>query len=175
MALTTTQQATLKAALLADSELAAFPPNADGSFALAALLNTAASPDYWVWRSKITQSEIVSTTSGDATTFSWTTYIGRSAGERDAWRQMFANSGDAVNPSNANVRAAFADIFSGVSGAGQRAHLVAVGRRKATRGEKIFASATPGGSGESGSTGNPASMGFEGALAWQDVDDARNS
>ena len=174
MALTTAQLATLKAAIAADSELAAIPNNPDGAFAIALLLNATPVPDYWVWRSKVTQAECVSTTSPDGTTFSWSVYIGRSQGERDAWREMFADTGS-VNPSNANVRSAFADIFSGAGGATQRAHLLSIGRRKATRGEKIFAAATVGGSGQRGSSANPDTMGFEGSLTYNDVDTARNS
>lgn len=174
MALTSAQLATLKAAIDADAELAAIPNNPDGAFAIALLLNATAAPDYWVWRSKVTQADYVSTTSLDGTTWSWTTYIQRSQGERDGWREMFADTG-AVNPSNANVRAGFADVFSGAGGATQRTHLTSMSRRKATRGEKVFATPTVGGSGQRGSSANPDTMGFEGSLTYNDVDAARNS
>lgn len=167
MALTPAQKATLKAAIAADSQLNAFLNNTDGAFAIAAILNMTASPDYWVWRSKVTQEEAVGTTTEDGTVWSWTTYIGRSQGERDGWREMFADTG-AINPSKTNVRQGLADIFSGAGGATQRTHLLTVSRRRATRSEKLFSTGT-------GSTASPAVMGFEGSLSYQDVDDARNS
>lgn len=173
MALTSQQLALLKTAIVADAELSAIPHDGDGNFALATLLNAVASPDYWVWRAKVTQADYVSTTSPDASVWSWTTYIQRSQAERDGWREMFADTGS-VNPSNVNVRAGFADIFSGAGGSAQRAHLLSMSRRKATRGEKIFAAATPGGSGTRGGTTNPDTMGFEGAISPEDVDSARN-
>lgn len=167
--LTLAQLQTLKADINGDPTLSSIPHTATGDAQVAVLYNSAASPDYWVWRSKVTQLEIVSTTTADGTTWSWPAFIARSQGERDGWREMFADGGY-VNASLANVRQGFQDIFSGASNSApaQRTHLQTIGRRKATRAEKVFAT------GGDGSTGNPSTMGFEGTITAQDVDTARN-
>jgi hypothetical protein len=166
-ALTPSQMATIKADILADQTLNAFPNNSDGAFAIAAIYNANASPNFWVWRTSVSQLEAVTAISVDGTTWSWTLFIGRSQAERDAWREMFADGG-VVNPSLTNVRQGFADIFSGPSGTAQLTHLSAIGRRLASRIEKLLATGT-------GSTGSPATMGFEGPISYQDIFAARNS
>ena len=166
MALTALQSQTLKADILADPVLAAQPQTADGAFAIAATYNQIAAPDFWVWRSAVPQHEIVGAPSLDGTVWSWTSYINRSQGERDGWREMFADTGG-INASRPNVRQGLADIFSGLSGAGQRAHLLAIGRRLSTRAEKLFATGT-------GTTATPATMTAEGSLTYQDVLTARS-
>lgn len=50
MALTPAQLATLKADILADGALNAFPNNSDGAFEIAKAYNAVAAPDYFVWR-----------------------------------------------------------------------------------------------------------------------------
>ena len=164
--LTLEQLVALKADILADPVLAAYPMNSDGAFAIAAAYNLKAVPDWWVWRTSVSQLEIVTSTSVDNTTWSWPEFISRSQGERDGWREMFADGGK-VSAALPNVRQGFADIFSGPSGASQRTHLLAMGRRKATRAEKLFSTGT-------GSTVSPAVMGFEGDLPYSDVMQARN-
>jgi hypothetical protein len=167
MPLTSAQNATLKAFILADPTLSAQPNNSDGNDFIRIALNVIASPDFWVWRTFVSQQEIVSATTQDGTVWNWTTYIGRSQGERDGWREMFADTGG-INPSLTNVRQGLADIFSGAGGAAQRTHLLTVGRRKATIVEKLFATGT-------GSTASPAIMVIEGGLTINDIDVARNS
>ena len=170
MPLTAAQKVTLKADILADPTLSAFPNNDDGAFAIADAYNALASPDYWVWRTSVPKNEFTQNAGPDGTTFTWTGngFITRSQGERDAWRELFNASG-AVNASLANVRQAFQDIFSGAQAeaVNNRAHIAAVARRKASRVEKLFATGT-------GSTGSPALMGFEGTITFQDVSSARN-
>jgi len=157
--LTPDQKATLKAAILADPVLNAFPNNSDGAFAIAALLNQAASPAFYVWKSNLPTSECKKA-------MVWTEFIGRSVGERDAW--MFMLSNGTICPADVNVRQGIADIFSGPSGAASRANLTAIGKRPATRAEQLFAAGT-------GSDAVPAAMSFEGNLSYQDVEQARNS
>ena len=168
--LTPAQQQTLRDAIAADPQLAAQPMNADGHFAIAQAMNDTASPDFWVWRTSVTKDELVAKVGPDGTTFSWTGagYITRSQGERDAFNAIFDSRG-AVNASLANVRQAFADIFSGntAPAPANRTHLLAVSRRKATRAEKLFATGT-------GSTASPATLALEGALSAQEVELARN-
>lgn len=148
----------------------AVPHTTDNAFAVAAWYNLVASPDFWVWRTSVTKAEFVQGTSVDGTTFNWTGagFITRSQGERDAWRELF-NGTESCNPSLPNVRQAFQDIFSGgtAPAPANRTHLAAVGRRKATNAEQVFATGT-------GSTASPAVMGFEGAVQFQEVQDAWN-
>lgn len=170
VALTPNQLSSLKADILADPVLAAQFESPDGRFAIAVAYNVVAGPDYWVWKTYVTKNDVVSSTSVDGTTFNWTGngFITRSAGEIAAWENLFNASGS-INPSLANVRQAFADIFSGAgNAAANRTHLLAIGRRKATRAEKLFASG-------SGSTGSPSTMGFEGVLTNADIEAAHNA
>lgn len=169
MPLTSSQLATLKADIEADATLNAKPKTADASYEIAAVYNAAAAPDFWVWRTSVTKEELTNSVSVDGTTFNWTGagFIARSQGERDAWRELFSRGG-AVDPSKANVRQAFADIFSGTTAPApaNRTHLQTVARRKATRAEKLFATGT-------GSTASPATMSFEGRITPDDVQAAR--
>ena len=178
--LTTSQLATLRADIIADGTLNAQPNNSDGNSVIAAAYNLNAVPDFWVWRTSVPKSEMTNSVSVDATTFSWTGtgFITRSVGERDAWRELFGEGG-VCNPSLANVRQAFSDIFSGATAPApaNRTHLTTVARRKATRGEKLFATGT-------GSTASPGllnvvaagAIGFsEGQLTYSDVGQARSN
>jgi hypothetical protein len=129
---------------------------------LTAAFNTAASPDWWVWRTSITEEEITTGTSPDNTTFNWSALIARTPGEQFAWGRMFGITGS-VNPSQANVRSAFADIFSGTnnSAPAQRAYLQAMGRRLAKLAEKVLSTGT-------GSSVDPALLTFEGNVSDSD-------
>jgi hypothetical protein len=167
MAISNVQLQQLKADMAADPVFGSMPKTVASATTIAAVYNQTASPDWWVWRTSVSQSEIVGAPSPDATSWSWTAYIGRSQGERDAWREMFADAG-AINPSLDNVRQGLADIFSGTTGTAQRAHLLAIGRRKASRVEKLLSTGT-------GSTASPAKLGWEGALIFSDVMDAWNA
>lgn len=161
--MTPSQYATLKASILADPSLADAVEAADDQ-EIADAYNAPASPDFWVWKTKLTRPDIESAASQDGTTWSYTAFIGRSQGERDCWREMMAEG--SINPSLPNVRQGVADIFSGTAGAAQRTHLLAVSRRKASLFEKLLAS------GGDGSTSSPATMSVEGPLTYADVSKA---
>jgi len=164
MILSLQQKQTLKTWIVANL------PNG-GDQEIADALNVAASPAYWVWRTNVLKSEYTNSVGPDGTTFAWTGaggFIARSAGETNAWRELF-NGTLSVDPSKSNVRQAFADIFSGsgVSAVANRAHMSAVSRRLATVGETLYATGT-------GTTGAPATMavGCEGDVTVQNVVDA---
>ena len=169
MALTAAQYQALKTFILADPTLSAQPMDGNGNDTIQIALNAVAAPDFWVWKSFVTDQDIYSQTTADGTSWSWPAFIARSQGERDGWREM-VNMAGGVNPSLANVRQGIADIFSGStnSAPAQRTHLLTIGRRKATVAEKLFATGT-------GSTATPATMGFEGTITDNDVDTARHS
>lgn len=168
MALTAAQLQALKADILADATLAARPDTVDDDYAIATAYNATAVPDFWVLRSAVREAEYTASPSPDGTSWSWPAYIARSLQEQGAWTRMFMGTG-AVNPSLPNVQQGFADIFSGSQNAApaQRAHLQACSRRRATRVEKLMATGA-------GTTAAPATMGFEGAITYQDVLMARS-
>ncbi len=174
MNLTTAQFLTLKADLAANTNtvsvngasvaINAMPHNSDTAVFVAKWYNLDAVPDYWVWKFLMSKAECTNQLSVDATAFNWTGngFITRSPGELVAWQEIF-NSTHSCDPSLSNVRQAFQDIFSGTgNAAANRTHLLAVGRKKATNVEKLFAAATtgPGNAGAQpvGSTANPAAM-----------------
>lgn len=168
--LTTAQLMVLKADIAADPVLSAKPNTPDEAFAIADAYNQLATPDWWMWRTRVKQAEITDQSSVDSTDWSWTAFVGRTQGERDAWREMFATTG-AISFARPNVRQGLQDIFSGMSGSAQRTHLLAVGRRKATRAEKLFGTPAP-----TGTTSSPATSAFEDGflLTYQDVMAARS-
>ena len=77
-------------------------------------------------------------------------------------------STDGINASLPDRRAFFDDIFSGAGGALTRPKLLALWKRFATEGEKLYATGT-------GSDATPATMTFEGSISYQDVSTARGS
>lgn len=158
MGLTPAQAATIKTYYLANMSTLNDEQAKDA-------FNALASPDFWVWKTSITEVEVTQGVSVDGTTFTWVGngFITRSVGEQAAWARLFAIG---VNPSLVNNRNAFADILSGTGNAAlNRTHMLAVSRRKSTLAEKLLATGT-------GTTLAPATMGFEGALTTQDVIDA---
>ena len=163
--LTTAQNLTLRNSVQADATLNTLPPNGDSAIIIAAAYNAVFSPDFWVWRTNVSKAELTNAPSIDGTVFNWTGsgFIGRSAGEQAAWRELFDAQGN-VNPSLDNVRQAFLDIFSGsqAPAPANRTHLATVGRRKSTKVEKLYATGT-------GSTGSPGKMATEGPLNYPEV------
>lgn len=144
--------------------------NAGDDITLAEFYNQTASPDFWAWRTSVSQDELTNSTGPDGTTFTWVGngFITRSAGEQAAWRELFGRSGG-VNAALSQVRQAFQDIFSGTgNAAANRTHLAAVARRKVRYIEQLFATGT-------GSTGSPAVMTFEGTITGTDVGQARSA
>jgi hypothetical protein len=132
--------------------------------AIAAAYNLQAAPVFWIWRTQLSAKEIYEATSPDNTTWNWTTYIGQSVQERDGWQTMIAPG--PLNPSLPQVRDAYNKIFGGTGAAAtQRAHLLAMSRREALRGEMLFANTSAG----NGTTATPASLTYIGYLTYNDV------
>ena len=161
------QLVTLKAAILAELNPAFIAMRiANNEQGMSDWYNLPAVPDYYVERSTLSRHDILTGTSDDGTTFTWAglAYIGRAQGERDAFREMFNSTGTVI-PSLASIKAAFADIFSGAGGAGNRAHITALSRRAARRIERLFAAGL-------GTKAAPSVLGFEGTITAQNVSDA---
>lgn len=164
--LTPTQLSTLKAAILADPTLANQPQGSDGAFAIAALLNQIAVPDFFVWKSFVSQDEVM------LNGFDWTRVDNLSVGKARIWEWMFQNTGG-IDASKSNIRAGIDAVWVGTaSDLAVRAVVYSHCQRQATRAEKLFATGT--GTTVTNGTG-PATMGFEGQLSYQDVLSARES
>ena len=162
MALTTAQKATLKAAILADPTLNAFPNTGDGNFDLAAFLSrTLATPTFTVWRTNVPVGEV-------GKTFNATDLAGLSSLNTTRLTNLALWLAAGVNPALPSVRQFFDDVFSGAGGTETRAALLILWKRAATLIEKILATGT-------GTDAVPATMGFEGTISATDVADARNS
>lgn len=147
--------ATLKADILAD-------PAFVGVFAaeIADAYNLPASPAWTVWKTSVdaeTWDDAIMGTTGAATQLDALT-----ASKRDS---LFWALERTLNPSNPATRAAL-DDFCGSQNT-LKAALAAAQKRPATRAEKLVSTGT-------GSTAFPATMGYEGALTYQDVEAAQN-
>ena len=156
--MTPAQLATLKAAILADPVLAAYPMNSDGDFAIAAALNLPASPDFIVWRSSLTPELSRSAIINGAVQLDNLT-----VGKRDALLYMAQGTLDCRI---AAVRTALDDLCGTQNTL--KASLLAAEKRKASVVEKILATGT-------GSDVSPGVTTFEGTISYQDVQLARGS
>jgi len=155
--MTPTQLAALKADINADAALASLPMNSDGAFAIAAAYNLDAVPDFIVWRTSVSTDEIMNNG------FVWTAVDSMTVGKARIWDWMSRLG--SINPSKANIRQGLVDAFG--AGTAMANGILPHLKRKASRGEKLFASGT-------GSDAQPGTMAFEGAISFQDVEAARN-
>jgi hypothetical protein len=159
--LTNAQLGILKTAIASDPALAAQPMNSDGNFAIAVAMNILANPVFKVWKTLVTLPEV-----GDNTVA--TELAGLTSLNLTRLQTILMFSPGGLNPSLADRRDFFDDVYSGAGGAQTRAKLLALWKRSATRAEKLFATGT-------GSDAVPATLTFEGFLTYQDVELARTS
>lgn len=161
------------------------PNTGDGNATVAGWYNQKASPDFFVWRSAVSRSEVYHTVSPDGTVWDWATFKGQTVPEQNSWTQMFM--GDVAPFSNLSFRNGVFAVFSGsVPQNNQRAHIFAVGRRTALRIGKVLAVAPVSAGGVTvgpnngnttgsalGSAANPAVLGFEGVVTGDQIEAAR--
>lgn len=154
--LTAGQVATLRTNILADGVLSPLcgAPVGDAPSTIAVAYNVAKSPVFVVWKSNVTVRET-------GLAFNGAEWAGMT-GANHTRLQTVAQYLTSYNPSGADVRAMFNDIWSGAGGALTRASLLALWKRNATRGEALFATGT-------GSDAVPAALVFEGQLSVNDV------
>lgn len=161
MNLTTQQLGTLKAAIAADPVLAAKPMTSGGASEIADAFNLAASPAYTVWKSSVSEDEIL--TNG----FDWTRLDNLSVGLARVWDKIFSGPGRTLNPGKANVRAGIEAVWVGsAADLAVRAAVYLHCKRDATRAEKLFATGT-------GSVAVPGVMAAEGLVTADNVQQAR--
>jgi hypothetical protein len=163
MALTPAQLTTLKAAINANPTWAAFPMTSDGAYDLAALLNATANPAYVVWKTSVTQDEIMQNG------FDWVRVDNLSVGKARIWEWLFDNQTASINPSKLNVRSGIDECWKGTAAdLAVRAAVYVHCKRNATEFEKILATGA-------GTDAAPSTMAAPGPVSYQDVEAARNS
>jgi hypothetical protein len=160
MALTSAQLVTLKADILADGTLNAFPNNDDGNLAIAAAYNATASPAFTVWKSLVSIQA-----TGQA--FNGTELAGLTTANLTRLQTLAQYLDQGYNSALPDVRQFFNDVWSGAGGANTRANLLVLWKRLATRGEKLYATGP-------GTDPSPATLVFEGQISKTDVNSARN-
>ena len=159
--MTLQQLQTLKTAINANPTWAALPMTSGGALVIAEAMNATAEPAFIVWRSNVTDAEIMQNG------FDWTRVDNLSAGKARVWDWMFRFG--YINPAKANVRAGIDQTWGGTAqDLAVRAAVYTHCKRSATVAEKLFATGT-------GSDAVPAVMSFEGALSADDVAQARES
>ena len=155
--LTEAQKTALAADVAKDPAFAELPRNSDGAYAVAAAYNLPASPEFIVWRTSVSQDEIMQNG------FDWVRVDNLSVGKARIWEWLFNNQSRSMNPSKINVRAGIDETWKGTAAdLGVRAAVYAHCKRKATRAEKLFSTGT-------GTDASPATMTQDGALSYSEV------
>lgn len=151
--LTSTQLTTLRTWLLANA-------SAMNEHEAAAALNANKSPDYIVWKTLVSIADI-----GDG--FNASELAGLSSLNNTRLQTLAQYSPGGINPSLANRRQFFDDVFSGSGGVNTRASLAILWKRKATVGESLLATGA-------GTTASPSTLAAngEGEVTPQNVIDA---
>lgn len=157
--LTSAQLSTLRAAIEADSALSSQPENSDGAFAIAAAMNQTAVPDFAVWKTDVSVDGIM------RNGMDWARVDNLSVGKARIWEWMGRLG--TLNAARPNIRAGIEAVWVGTAAdLAVREVVYTHCKRLATRAEKLFSTGT-------GSTALPATMGFEGVLTYQDIEQAR--
>jgi hypothetical protein len=156
--LTTAQTATVKAFIIADATLGpkTSGPGTDYGF-IADSMSSLAAPAFIVWKSNVSIGAI-----GD--NFVGTELAGLTSANQARLQTIAQFSLNGIDPSLADRRAFFDDIFSGAGGTATRAKLLALWKRSATRVEKVLATGT-------GSDAAPATMVYEGGISINTIAD----
>ncbi len=154
--MTPEQLTTLKAALLADQALAQWIVDYRDDL-IRDYYNAPADPAYIVWRSSVTQDEIMQNG------FDWVRVDNLSVGKARIWEWLFDNGSTSINPSKTNVRAGIDEVWKGTApDLAVRAAVYVHCKRAANRVERLFATGT-------GSDAVPGVMAFEGEISTSDV------
>lgn len=157
MALTPEQLAILKADIAADPVLAAWAATGRMAQEIADVYNSTASPAWTVWRTSVAADEWAQAIIGGGGATQLDALTGS---KREALLWACERT---LDPSQVMVRAAL-DDFCGSQNT-LKAAVQAAQKRTATRAEKLFSTGT-------GSPASPATLGYEGPIAYSDVDAA---
>lgn len=160
MALTTAQRATLKAYVQANGALNS-AWLAGNMAELERHFNALAVPDFTVWKTNVPIADVGMRINGAE--------LGGLTQVNNVRLQTIAlYLAAGVNPSLADHRAFFDDIFSGSGGVNTRAALLILWKRLATNAEKLFSTGT-------GSNAVPATLSHEGYLSDGEIQAAMQS
>lgn len=163
MALTASQNATLKAHIEASPDLNSQPDNSDGDFEIARLLNLQNVPDFTIWKPSTSMDE----TMRAFTDADWTEVDGLTVGKARIWEWLLGLN--TVSPAQTSYRAAVAECWKGTAARlATQARIFTSWKRLATRCERVLATGT-------GSAADPATASFSGSISYQDVGTARRS
>jgi hypothetical protein len=146
----------LHADIEADATLNVLPHNQDSSYPIMDAYNAIAVPDFWAWKTDLGPSEY-----GGTGGIVWEEVNLLTAGKARIFEWMTGGFTRSLNPADSNQRQGILNAFA--SGSETRANLIALGRRRATRLERLFAMGT-------GTTASPATMVVEGGLSSSDAD-----
>lgn len=159
--MTPEQLTTLKTYINSVPAWAALPQNSDTAYFIAGELNKNADPAFIVWKTSVTQDEIMQNG------FDWTRVDNLTIGPARVWEWMFANETRSINPSKINVRAGIEAVWKGVAAdLAVRAAVYTHCKRSATVLEKVFATGA-------GTDAVPATMVIESPISYQTVEAAR--
>lgn len=161
MELTTEQEATLKAYIQSQQDIATM--FADGNLSgVADALNVEASPTFYAWRSSVTQDEIMQNG------FDWVRVDNLSVGKARIWEWLFDNQSATINPSKANVRAGIAECWKGnAADLAVRLSVLQHCQRPVSRFERIFATGTGTATNDQGV--GPGNIVVEGPISYLDL------
>lgn len=151
--MTDAQLTALRAACFADPTAAAFFAPGEGKAAgLREYLNSTVDPAWVVWRTAVSQDEIM------LNGFDWSRVDNLSVGKARIWEWLFSNEQRIINPSKANVRAGIDATWVGTQAdLNVRAAVYVHCKRSATQAERLMSSGT-------GTTASPATMTLEGEV-----------
>jgi len=147
--------------ILASPDLASQPMTSDGAYEIARLLNLSAlGPTNIVWRSLVSLNIV-------ATAYDPAELDALSPTERARLQTLAMYMPAGVQPAVPNVRDFFNNIFAGAGGADTRAALRGTWERIATRVERLYAVGA-------GTSADPATLTYEGAIDFPTVQEARH-
>lgn len=156
--LTDAQLVVFKAALLAEvnPELVSYRENGQTPL-IAAWYNQEKTPAVVVWKTSVTQDEVMQNG------FDWVQVDNLTGGGARIWEWLFNNSTRSINPSKLNVRAGIDECWKGTAAKVAVRDAVYIHcKRNVTRGEALYTQGT-------GTTLSPSIMGFEGQITEYDV------
>ncbi len=125
--------------------------------------NQTASPDFYVWRSSLPMNEVFDGFIAD----DWTAMDNLTVGQDRIWINL--KELGSLKPASAAHRAALVECWKGTAAkVAVKDRILAMGKRTAKVIEKLLSTGT-------GTVGDPATMGYEGNLGWEEVNKAMES
>ena len=110
-----------------------------------------------VWKTRLNEQDIYNSSG-----FNFTLVDGLTAGKRDEWINFIFKNGS-CDPSKANIRAGFTDVWSGTAAkVAVNDAILELSKRAATVAESVLATGT-------GTTNSPGLLTFEGNISFQDL------